>query len=64
LTEAAVAKFPDRVPSALTRECARFKLENAQQADTLWSVKDIAEMINAALPKGGKRGPYEKHYMK
>ena len=25
---------------------------------TLWSVTDIAEMIDATLPKLGKRGPY------
>lgn len=27
---------------------------------TLWSMSDLAEMINAALPKLGKRGPYKK----
>jgi hypothetical protein len=26
----------------------------------LWSVADIAEMIDATLPKTGKRGPYKK----
>jgi hypothetical protein len=29
-------------------------------SDTLWSVKDMAEMIDANLPKPGKRGPYRK----
>ncbi len=28
--------------------------------DTLWSMTDLAEMINAAEPKPGKRGPYKK----
>ena len=27
---------------------------------TLWSVADMAEMIDAAQPKPGKRGPYKK----
>ena len=27
-------------------------------SQTLWSVTDLAEMINAALPKPGPRGPY------
>jgi hypothetical protein len=26
---------------------------------TLWSMKDMAEMIDANLPKPGKRGPYK-----
>ena len=26
---------------------------------TLWSVTDMAEMIDATLPKLGKRGPYK-----
>ncbi len=29
-------------------------------SDTLWSMKDMAEMIDANLPKLGKRGPYKK----
>jgi hypothetical protein len=29
-------------------------------SDTLWSVKDMAEMIDENLPKPGKRGPYKK----
>jgi IS1 family transposase len=29
-------------------------------ADKLWSVADLAEMIDATLPKPGKRGPYAK----
>jgi hypothetical protein len=28
-------------------------------SDTLWSVKDIAEMVDATLPKPGSRGPYK-----
>jgi IS1 family transposase len=28
-------------------------------SDTLWSVKDMAEMIEANLPKPGRRGPYK-----
>jgi hypothetical protein len=30
-------------------------------SDTLWSVTDLAEMIDAAQPKPGKRGTYKKH---
>ena len=29
-------------------------------SETLWSVADIAEMVDAAAPKAGKRGPYRK----
>ena len=29
-------------------------------SDTLWSMKDMAEMIDENLPKQGKRGPYRK----
>jgi IS1 family transposase len=29
-------------------------------SDTLWSVTDVAEMIEAAQPKPGKRGPYKR----
>jgi len=29
-------------------------------SDTLWSVTDLAEMIDASLPQPGKRGPYRK----
>jgi hypothetical protein len=29
-------------------------------SNTLWSVADLANMIDATLPKPGKRGPYEK----
>jgi IS1 family transposase len=38
-------------------------LSPAMQAgisDTLWSVTDLAEMVEAATPKPGKRGPYKK----
>jgi hypothetical protein len=28
--------------------------------DTLWSMTDVAEMVDAASPKPGKRGPYRK----
>ena len=28
--------------------------------DKLWSMGDLAEMVNASLPKIGKRGPYKK----
>jgi len=27
-------------------------------SDTLWSVTDLAEMVDASLPKAGPRGPY------
>jgi|RhiMethySRZTD1v2_1073278.scaffolds.fasta_scaffold23976_7 hypothetical protein len=27
---------------------------------TLWGMTDLAEMIDASLPKPGPRGPYEK----
>ena len=29
-------------------------------SDTLWSMADVAGMVDAALPKLGKRGPYKK----
>jgi IS1 family transposase len=29
--------------------------------DKLWSMTDLAEMVDATLPKGGPRGPYEKN---
>jgi hypothetical protein len=29
-------------------------------SDTLWSMADLAEMVDAAQPKPGKRGPYKK----
>jgi hypothetical protein len=29
-------------------------------SDTLWSMTDLAEMVDAAQPKPGKRGPYRK----
>jgi IS1 family transposase len=29
-------------------------------SDTLWSMTDLAEMVNAAAPKPGSRGPYKK----
>jgi IS1 family transposase len=32
----------------------------ANISDTLWSVTDLAEMVEAATPKSGKRGPYKK----
>jgi hypothetical protein len=28
--------------------------------DKLWSMEDIAEMVDATLPKGGSRGPYKR----
>jgi hypothetical protein len=38
-------------------------LSPAMQAgisDTLWSMIDLAEMVDASAPKPGKRGPYKK----
>jgi hypothetical protein len=32
----------------------------AAVSDALWSMKDFAEMIDASVPKPGKRGPYKK----
>jgi hypothetical protein len=29
-------------------------------SDTLWSVTDPTEVVEAAAPKPGKRGPYKK----
>ena len=29
-------------------------------SETLWSMTDLAEMIDAALPNPGKRGPYKR----
>jgi len=29
-------------------------------SDKLWSMSDLAEMIDASLPKPGPRGPYKK----
>ena len=29
-------------------------------ADRLWSMEDVAEMVEAGLPKPGKHGPYKK----
>lgn len=29
-------------------------------SDALWSVTDMAEMIDATLPKPGQRGPYKR----
>ncbi len=29
-------------------------------SDKLWSITDLAEMVDAAAPKPGKRGPYRK----
>jgi hypothetical protein len=29
-------------------------------SQTLWSVMDLAEMVDAAAPKPGARGPYKK----
>jgi hypothetical protein len=31
----------------------------ADVSETLWSVADIAEMVEASLPKPGKRGPHK-----
>lgn len=33
----------------------------ANVSDTLWSVTDLAEMVDAATSKPGKRGLYKKH---
>ena len=30
-------------------------------SDTLWGMTDLAELVDAAQPKPGKRGPYKKH---
>lgn len=32
----------------------------ASVSDKLWSMADVAEMIDATLAKPGKRGPYKK----
>ena len=32
----------------------------ARLSTTLWEMKDLAEMIDATLPKPGPRGPYKK----
>lgn len=29
-------------------------------SDTLWDMSDIVELIDAAAPKPGRRGPYKK----
>ena len=29
-------------------------------SETLWSMTDLAEMVDAAAPKPGPRGPYKK----
>jgi hypothetical protein len=29
-------------------------------SQTLWSMTDLAGMVDAAAPKAGKRGPYKK----
>lgn len=29
-------------------------------SDTLWSMPDLAEMVDAAFPKQGPRAPYQK----
>ena len=34
----------------------------AELSDTLWSMTDLAEMIDATLPKAGPRGPYKKDH--
>jgi hypothetical protein len=31
-------------------------------SDTLWSMTDLAETVDAAAPKPGKRGPYIKRW--
>ncbi len=31
----------------------------AELSDTLWSMTDLAEMIDPSLPRPGKRGPYK-----
>jgi len=30
-------------------------------SDKLWSMTALSEMIDASLPKPGKRGPYKRH---
>jgi hypothetical protein len=40
-------------------DCGPLVFNAAQDADKLWSVADLAEMIDAAQPKPGKRGPYK-----
>jgi len=30
-------------------------------SETLWSMTDLAEMVDVVQPKLGKRGPYKKH---
>jgi hypothetical protein len=32
----------------------------ADVSDTLWSMTDLAEMVDTAAPSDGKRGPYKK----
>ena len=46
-----------------TRQHKAHKLSPAMAAgitDKLLSMADLAEMVDAALPKPGKRGPYKK----
>jgi hypothetical protein len=56
---------PVRKQSRFTRVTNAFskKFSTAMAAglsDTLWSIADLAEMIDAAALKPGKRGPYWK----
>jgi hypothetical protein len=32
----------------------------ARISDSLWSMTDLAEMVDAAAPKPGPRGPYKR----
>lgn len=47
-----------------TRQHKAHRLSPAMAAgltDKLWSMSDLAVMVDDALPKPGKRGPYKKH---
>jgi hypothetical protein len=46
-----------------TRQHKAHRLSPAMAAgltDKLWSMRDLAVMVDDALPKPGKRGPYKK----
>ena len=42
------------------RQHKTLRTSPASLSDTLWSMEDLAEMIDAAQAKPGKRGPYKK----